>query len=337
MNNSFGNSIVARRNILNNSFAVKEIEAKVDIKGTFFGNEYWLTTQQVASFFEIDERTIRRYVKKYGDELTENGYKLISGNELKSFYSGQDIDVLTNADKTTRLGIFNIKAFLNMAMLLSDSLKAKQLRTLMLNITTDTITKLAGGDTKYINQRDEKFILASYYNEGYNKKLRDALRKFVTDSSDTAKYPNYNDKVYKVIFKENAAEYKRLLELGKKDKIRETLYAEVLSAISSFENTVAEELKNKQIELQRNLTRDEADEVFEKTAKHPSFEPQVELARRNMASLDNGLRNKRHENLGEYIYPLNKDDYERFLGEKSKALSERIDDNLKMLKRLKDK
>ena len=111
MNNSFDNSIVARRNILNNSFAVKEITAKVDIKGTFFCDEYWLTTQQVASFFEIDERTIRRYVKKYGNELAENGYRLISGNELKSFYFGQDIDVLTNADKTTRLGILNIKAF----------------------------------------------------------------------------------------------------------------------------------------------------------------------------------------------------------------------------------
>lgn len=337
MENGFEKSIVARRNILNNSFAIKEIEAKIDIKRTFFCNEYWLTTQQVASFFEIDERTIRRYVKKYGNELTENGYKLISGNELKSFYSGQDIDVLTNADKTTRLGIFNIKSFLNLAMLLNDSPKAKQLRSLMLNIATETITRLAGGDTKYINQRDEKFLLASYYNEGYNKKLRDALKNYVTNSNDTTKYPNYNDKIYKVIFKENATEYKRLLELGKNDKVRETLYAEVLSAISSFENTVAEEIKSKYAELQRSLTREETDKIFEETAKHPSFEPQIELARRNMASLDNGLRNKRHENLGEYIYPLDRADYERFLGEKSKKLSERIDDNLKMLKRLKDK
>ena len=119
--------------------------------------------------------------------------------------------------------------------------------------------------------------------------------------------------------------------------MRETLYAEVLSAISSFENTVAEELKNKYVEIGKTLTREEADKVFEETAKHPSFEPQIELARRNMASLDNGLRNKRHENLNDYIYPLDREDYERFLGEKSKALSDRIDDNLKMLKRLRDK
>ncbi len=237
----------------------------------------------------------------------------------------------------TRQGLFTVKTFLNLAMLLNDSERAKQLRSLMLNIATNTITRLAGGNTKYINQRDEKFLLASYYNENYNRKFRDALKNYVTDKTDRAKYPNYNDKVYKVIFRENAADYKRLLELSKNDKVRETLYAEVLSAISSFENTVAEELKKKSLQLGRTLTRDETDEVFENTAKHPSFEPQVELARRNMASLDNGLRNKQHEHLSEYIYPLNKDDYERFLGEKSKALTDRINDNLKMLKRLKDK
>jgi len=337
MENYFERSAIARRNVLNNSYAVKEIENRVNIKGTSFDGEYWLTTQQISAFFGVDGRTIRRYVRKYNKELTENGYRLISGDDLKVFYSGQDINVLTRIEKTTRLGIFNMKSFLNIAMLLSDSLVAKQLRTLMLDVTADTITRLAGGDTKYINQRDEKFLLASYYNEGYNKRLRTALKECVTNSKDTTKYPNYNDKIYKVIFRENASEYKRLLELGKKDKVRETLYAEVLSAISSFENTVAKELKERYDMLKRPLTREEADEIFEKTAEHPSFEPQIELARRNMASLDNGLRRKHHKNLNDYIYPLNKEDYERFLGEKSKALSDRIDDNLKMLKRLKDK
>lgn len=337
MENGFEKSIVARKNILNNSYALNEIKNKIDIKGTFFEGEYRLTIQQIASFFEVNQRTIERYISKYNDELVENGYEVVSGERLKKFYSGSDINVGTNPDKMTRQGLFSLKTFLNLAMLLNDSPKAKQLRSLMLNIATETIARLAGGDTKYINQRDEKFLLASYYNEGYNKKLRDALKNYVTNSSDTTKYPNYNDKIYKVIFKENATEYKRLLELGKNDKVRETLYAEVLSAISSFENTVAEEIKSKHAELQRSLTREETDKIFEETAKHPSFEPQIELARRNMASLDNGLRNKRHENLGEYIYPLNRADYERFLGEKSKALSERIDDNLKMLKRLKDK
>lgn len=337
MENTFDKSVISRRNLLNNDFALAEIEKNVDVRGTLFEGQYRLTIQQVASFFEVSTRTIERYIKKYNEELTENGYEVVSGERLRKFYSGSDIDVGTSPEKMTRQGLFTLKTFLNIAMLLNDSERAKQLRSLMLNVATNTITRLAGGDTKYINQRDEKFLLASYYNDGYNKKFRDALRKYVTDKNDRAKYPNYNDKVYKVIFRENAAEYKRLLELGKNDNVRETLYAEVLSAISSFENAVAEELKKRSVEIGRSLNRDETDAVFEETAQHPSFEPQVELARRNMASLDNGLRSKQHEHLSEYIYPLNTDDYERFLGKKSKALSERIDDNLKMLKRLKDK
>ncbi len=337
MDNTFDKSVIARRNILNNDFALAEIEKSINVRGILFEGQYRLTTQQVSAYFGIDDRTIRRYIRRYGEELSENGYEVISGERLKSFNSGQDINVLTNIDKTTRQGLFTIRAFLNLAMFLNESQPAKELRSLMLDVATNTITRLAGGDTKYINQRDEKFLLASYYNDGYNKKFRNALQQYVTNKKDTAKYPNYNDKVYKVIFLENAAEYKRLLELGKNDKVRETLYAEVLSAISSFENTIAEELKKKSNELGRSLTRDETDAVFEETARHPSFEPQIELARRNMASLDNGLRSKQHEHLSDYIYPLDKDDYERFLGKKSKALSDRIDDNLKMLKRLKDK
>ena len=344
MDNVFDKSVVARRNLLNNRFAVAEIEKNVDIRGVFFEGEYRLTTQQVARYFEVTDRTITNYIQRFKEELVENGYEVITGERLKAFlvmvgddYFDRENIFPIKTGKTRRLGLFTIRSFLDLAMLLSESRPAKELRGLMLNVATDTITRLAGGDIKYINQRDEKFLLASYYNEGYNKKFRNALRRYVTDRKDTAKYPNYNDKVYKVIFRENAAEYKRLLELGKKDKVRETLYAEVLSAISSFENTVAEELRKESNRLERPLTRGEADAVVEKSANHPSFEPQIELARRNMASLDNGLRRKQHEHLSEYIYPLDREDYERFLGEKSKALSDRINDNLKMLKRLRDK
>ena len=185
MDNGFEKSIVARRNVLNNSYALKEIENKIDIKGVFFEGEYRLTTRQVASFFGVDIRTIERYVNKYSDELAENGYEVVSGERLKGLYFDTDINVGIKMEKTRKQGFFTMKAFLNVAMLLSESVKARQLRTMMLDITTNTITRLAGGDTKYINQRDERFLLASYYNEGYNKKLRDALKRYVTDSMQT--------------------------------------------------------------------------------------------------------------------------------------------------------
>ena len=338
-NNVLDNSATDRKNILNNEYAISEIQQNLDIKGTLFRGEYWLTTRQVESYFGIERRTLLRYTNDYKEELEESGYRVISGDDLKEFRYVGDINVTNIVDeKVPRQGIFNIKAFLNLAMLLAESPKAKELRRMMLEITAQTVNLLAGGSTKYINQRDEKYLLAAYYNEGYNKKFRDALKNYVTDSRDTAKYPNYNDKVYKIIFKENSKEYKAILELNKKERPRDTMYADVLSAISSFENTIAAELKST-FKKKGNvpLTRDEVDQLFASTAEHPAFEPQIEVARRSMASLDHALRKKQHDSLMDYIYPVDKSGFERFLGEKSKSLSDRIDENIDVLKRLKDK
>lgn len=338
-NNVLDNSIIDRRNILNNQFAISEIQKETQIQGIPYLDDYWLTTQQVADYFEIDTRTIKRYVSEYGTELRESGYRIIEGAELEHLKDVGDINVpnMPISPKAPKTGIFNIRAFLNLAMLLTESPKAKELRRLILNIATETVTRMAGGSTKYINQRDEKYLLASYYNENYNKKLRNALKNHVTDSQDHSKYANYNDKVYQTIFLENARTYKKILALSKQDKARDTMYTEVLTAIASFENTMAALIEDESENLGRALTRQETDELFAKAKDFPAFEPQIEIARRNMASLDNALRNKQHDLLLDYIYPIDKEDYERFLNEKSKELSKRIDDNLEALKRLKDK
>ena len=45
----------------------------------------------------------------------------------------------------------------------------------------------------------------------------------------------YTDKIYKSIFKEDADEYRKILKLHVKENIRDTMYAEVLNLISSYE------------------------------------------------------------------------------------------------------
>ena len=67
------------------------------------------------------------------------------------------------------------------------------------------------------------------------------------------------------------------------------------------------------------------------------MKPLIEMARVKMASLDRALRHVDHNRIKEYVLPVNRADYERFLGEKSKSLSERVNENLDVLKRLKDK
>ncbi|MEA1970106.1 MAG: hypothetical protein U9N37_00610 [Thermodesulfobacteriota bacterium] len=184
------NSPVDRQNILNNPYAVTEIQKATKIKGVMFEGSARLTKEQIVLFFEVDVRTIERYLEKYGDELGQNGYEVIRGNRLKSFrfaaeeQFGTEINVGT---KTTQLGIFDFRSFLNIAMLLAESERARLLRQTILDIVIDTINQQTGGGTKYINQRDEDFIFAYFQEENYRKEFTNALRDYV--NMGNFKYP----------------------------------------------------------------------------------------------------------------------------------------------------
>mgnify|MGYP000158346546 CR=1 FL=1 len=323
-----------RLSILNNPFLPEKILGDINVEFTKFNNELLLTTQQVADFFEVDGRTIRRLIEDNREEFEKNGYRNLRDEELAMFRNFvKDKNVLNK--KTRIISVFNFKAFLNAGMLLKGSEKARILRQLLLDTTIAIIHEKTGGDVKYINQRDENFLPALFNNENYNAKFKKALAQFV--DMGNGKFPKFNNLVYKVVFKESAQKYKETLELSSNDKTRDTMYSEVLNAISSVENGVAGLLEMEFRKLNRKLTKIEAESLFEELDENPFLKPQIEDARTKMASFDADFRRKNHQGIAEYISPLNSDAYERFLGKKSKELSARIQDNLEAFKRLKDK
>ena len=133
-------------------------------------------------------RTISRYLEQNGEELSENGYEVLRGKNLKSFLdaarnSGKDINVPT---KTTVLGVFHFRAFLNMA-----------------------INRKTGGGTKYINQRDKDFLFSALQEDNYRRQFTDALKNYVEDNR--YKYAHFTDMIYVSIFKEKAKNIKKFL------------------------------------------------------------------------------------------------------------------------------
>ena len=56
-----------------------------------------------------------------------------------------------------------------------------------------------------------------------------------------------------------------------------------------------------------------------------------------MASRDLAFRDALHLQLTEYVAPLERDEFERFIGERSKDLSERLEDARDVMKRLKER
>ena len=229
-------SNIERQNVLNNRFAVKKLQERLDIEGMFFDGEYWLTKKMVADFYEVEERTIERCIENYGSELSANGYFLCKGKRLKDLKL-QFAPVINVGSKTTQLGLFNFRSFLNIGMLLAESEKAKALRSAILDIVIATINEKTGGGTKYINRRDVNYIPAAITEENYRKNLTSAMSQCVAGHK-TYKYSQVTDYIYEAVFKENAKEYRNVLSLDSKDNVRHTLYAEVLLVISSFENGV---------------------------------------------------------------------------------------------------
>ena len=325
-------SQIDRQNILNNNVALPRIQKELGVKVLEFDGRYVLTKQMVADYYGVDERTIERFLAANEEELRHNGYFLCRGNSLKEFklrFAG-DINV---AHKAVALGLFDFRSFLNIGMLLTESEKAKWVRSRILDIVIATINEKTGGGTKYINRRDREFLPAAIQEENYRKNLTDAINKYV-DGHKTYKYAQITDMIYKAVFREKAKEYKKLLALSEKDNLRRTLYAEVLRAVSSFENGTAFEIKKKAEEI-GPLTIDDVELVINELAKHPLMEPIIYDARQKMASRDLAFRDVYHGNIAEYLKAVSPEEYEKFIGSMSVDFDRLLDENQAVLDRLK--
>jgi len=352
-------SPIDRQNILNNNEAIEKIQNHIGLVGLLYEGEYLFTSKMVADFFDVTTRTLTNILNENEDEVKHNGYQVIKGHKLKEF---KDLfgPLLTSVDDLSQketdfplskqnidnqsfkrlksLAVFNFRAFLNIAMLLSESENAKRLRSKMLDIVIDTLNQKIGGSTKFINQRDEEFLVAITREPIYRKEFTNALNLYL--EMGNYKYAVYTDAIYQAIFKENAKEYKAILNLEEKDNPRDTMYAEVLKLIASFEVGIADEMKEKAESLGRKLTPSELNVLIMRFSAKRQWIPQIEDACTKMASHHYGLRNVIHKRLENYISALSKEDYSRFLGDKSKSLIDRVIENpelLEVFKRLKNR
>lgn len=339
MNKDLTSSKVARKNVLNNPYALSQLETHLELGGLQFEGETVFTKLQAAEILAVDERTVDRYLSNHSDELQESGYRVLRGKALKNIKLAyvNDTNVVDISSKTPSLGVFSFRAILNLAMLVTESDRARAIRSRMLDVVIDVIAEKAGGHTKYINQRDQDYLPAAYMEDSYRKQFTDALRDCL--SMGHFKYAVYTDKIYKAVFCENAAEYKKVLRLAAKDKTRETMYAEVLKAIASFEHGLAVQMRQESERLDRMLRPSELDAMIAEAESNPFLKPAIEDARVRMASRDLGFRDALHDKLEHYIQSVPEGDFDRFLGEKSRALEEQLADAeaLEVLKRLKDR
>ena len=340
MSKDLTTSAIDRQNILNNPYALAEIEKAAGIRGIPFEGKTVVLKEQVAAFFEVTFRTVENYLEQNTEELSQNGYEVLKGNRLRALklaIQGMDVPETDFGDisRIPQLGVFDFRAFLNLAMLMRESERAGLLRKAILDIVIDTINQRTGGGTKYINQRDEDFIQSAFIEEDYRRQFTDALKDCV--DMGNFKYAIYTNKIYVSIFREKAQEYRQILRLDKRDSVRNTLYAEVLDIIAAYECGFGDVISRASKDKGRKLTSWEVDALFSSFEAQAHWKPLIEKARNKMASRDLAFRDALHLQLQEYVTPLQREDFERFLGEKSKELAERLEEAKDVMKRLKER
>lgn len=326
-------STIERQNILNNRFAIETIQEKLAIEGMLFEGEYRYTKKMVADFYGVEERTIERYLETHSDELRHNGYILCKGKLLKEFLL-HFAPVINVGSKTTQLGLFNFRSFLNIGMLLTDSEQAKKMRSFILDIVITTINEKTGGGTKFINLRDINYYTAAIQEDNYRRVLTSSVKNYVS-GHQTYKYAQVTDLIYRAVFKENAKEYREILKLDTKDNVRHTLYSEVLLVLSSFENGVGVAIKETYEKTGILLTMNDVEAIVNQLSEHPMQKPYLNDARSKMASRDFSFRDAFHSNIAEYLRAVTPEEFERFIGDQSIDFDTILEGNKDVLERLK--
>ena len=337
--NDLTTSQIARQNILNNFYALKDIQNQVGLQGIIFNNEFKFIKKHVAEFFGVEERTISYYLNSNSKELTDNGYKVLEGQELKDFIVAIEKQFPNNINwsidkRTPKLSIFNFRAFLNLAMLITRNEKAKQIRSIILDISITSINKRTGGGTRYINSRDANYMQSAMSEQKYRKVLTTAIGQYV-DGISNAKYSQITDYIYKAIFKENAQEYAQILKLEDIDNIHDTMYSEILMVIASFQNGVGFAIQKEFNETSKRVSIERVKQIIDDFANNPLQIPYLEDARTKMASRDFCFRDAHHDHIAEYISPVQPNDYEKFIGEHTDGFLQDLFNNRDVMKRLK--
>lgn len=76
MSKDLTTSEIDRQNIINNPYAIAEIEKAAGIRGIPFEGKTVVLKERVALFFEVTLRTVENYLEQHGDELARNGYEV---------------------------------------------------------------------------------------------------------------------------------------------------------------------------------------------------------------------------------------------------------------------
>ena len=174
------------------------------------------------------------------------------------------------------------------------------------------VMRIAFANPKFVNQLAKDFNETREETKDYRKDFTDSIKKFVSAKY----YGTYTDMLYKFLFAERAKEYRKLLNLAKKDLTRNTMYEEILFIIGSFETGLAGELEKKYKKKEKHLNQREFIEIFKQFSSTRNWDAYKKRVRKIMATYDEELRNIKHPKLIDYRKEFTSEDIKKLLGQR---------------------
>jgi len=188
----------------------------------------------------------------------------------------------------------------------------KKVRKYFIRVEGDfkKVMRIAALDPKIINQLTSKFLETREETKDYRKNFTDCVKNFVAVKN----YGTYTDMLYDFLFLEKAKEYRKLLDLAKKDFTRNYMYEEILLIIGAFEAGLAGEIEREYKKLGRMLTKGEFVKKFNEFASTKNWLVYQKRARSIMATYDAELRSIKHPKLIDYKKEFSQEDIQKLIG-----------------------
>jgi len=195
--------------------------------------------------------------------------------------------------------------------MLENNEKGKMVRKYFIRVENDfkKVMRIATMDPKFINQLTSQFFETREETKEYRRDFTDCIKDFVAVKN----YGTYTDMLYDFLFLENAKEYRKLLDLAKKDFTRNYMYEEILLTIGAFETGLAGEIEEEFKKLGRMLRKDEFIKKFNKFSSTKNWLVYQRRARNIMATYDEELRRIKHPKLIDYRKEFSQEDIQKLL------------------------
>lgn len=188
----------------------------------------------------------------------------------------------------------------------------KKVRKYFIRVEGDfkKVMRIAALDPKIINQLTNQFWETRQETKDYRKDFTDCVKNFVAVKD----YAIYTNMLYSFLFLEKAKEYRKLLDLAKKDFTRNYMYEEILLIIGAFETGLSGEIEKEFKKLGRMLNKSEFVKKFDDFSSTKNWLVYQKRARSIMATYDAELRSIKHPKLIDYKKEFSQEDIQKLIG-----------------------